>query len=117
MVASITALQLLVLPINRNAVMAQTQLSFLAQIDQLGNGLIRTDSQDFFEEGRSRFEQEVELLLQTDQLFPENLLEIAPELQQQTQENILQLEEPDILLREVDLNKPAIHCFSTQINC
>lgn len=113
MVVSITALHLLVLLIDRNAVIAQTQLSSLAQINQLGSDLTRTDSQDFFEEGRSRFGQEVELLLQRDQL----LLEIDPELQQQTQESILRLEEPDILLREADLNKPTIHCFSTQSNC
>lgn len=56
------------------------------------NGLYRSSSEDFFEQGRREFEQEIEILMQQLLIEPESLLNISDEVEVKEEEV---LEVPD----------------------
>lgn len=48
---------------------------------QITNGLYRSSSQDFFEQGKRQFDKEIEILIQQLLREPESLLNISDEVQ------------------------------------
>lgn len=48
---------------------------------QITNGLYRSSSQDFFEQGKRQFDKEIEILIQQLLIEPESLLNISDEVQ------------------------------------
>ena len=51
-----------------------------SQIQQVNSGLFRSNSQDFFEEGRRKLDREIEILLQRLLTSDEEILEIDEQL-------------------------------------
>ncbi|OKH40508.1 hypothetical protein NIES2119_02530 [[Phormidium ambiguum] IAM M-71] len=60
---------------------------------QITNGLYRSSSQDFFEQGKRQFDKEIEILIQQLLIEPESLLNISDEVQIKEQK----LENLDVL--------------------
>lgn len=54
-----------------------------SQIQQVNSGLFRSNSQDFFEEGRRKLDREIEILLRQFLISDKQILEIDEELRSQ----------------------------------
>lgn len=69
---------------------------------RITNGLYRSSSEDFFEQGKRQFEKEIQILMQQLLIEPESLLTISDEVQIKDEEL---LEKPDFLSDNIVNNK------------
>ncbi|UBF24097.1 hypothetical protein K9N68_20515 [Kovacikia minuta CCNUW1] len=66
-----------------------------AQVQQISRDLVRSNSQDFFQQGRRQMEEEVETLTRKRLFLQEGVLKISQDLS--IQQDLSQFERPTIL--------------------
>jgi hypothetical protein len=72
------------------------------------NPVLHQQENDFFKQGREKFEREIQLLLQRSNSVPEDILKISPEIKP-IQEQLAPQEKTPQVLRETTINKIPIN--------